>query len=186
MGGVFATADISDSQLQGQAGGPVLQSVSMQTAVQTSKKPPRKLCENLQAGYGVGPVTVPLLLLICQQLDATLFHDVDPSVPAALKVIGGNFDMVMETLSQFLEFISANVPLAQYAAMLPSLEDLVRRYHIAPSIALFIAQPAVYHVRLLQLAGTDLADDVKKWDASGVRVSSRCRCVYRCALCSCV
>ena len=86
MGGVSATADISDSQLQGQAGGPVLQSASLLASAQTSKKPPRKLCENFQAGFGMGPVTVPLLLLICQQLDATLFQDIDPQQPTSLKV----------------------------------------------------------------------------------------------------
>ena len=87
MGGVFTTADISDSQLVGQAGGAVLQSVSLLASAQTSKKPPRKLFENLQAGFGVGPVTVPLLLLICQQLDATLFADPNPLQPTPLKVV---------------------------------------------------------------------------------------------------
>ena len=86
-----------------------------------------------------------------------------------LQVIGGNFDMVMETLSQFLEFIAANVPLAQFSALLPSFQDLVQRYHLAPSIAMFVAQPAMYHVRMLQIGGGDVPDDVKKWDATGVR-----------------
>ena len=86
MGGVAPTADISDSQLLGQAGGPVLQSVSMQQAASVSKKPPKKLSDNLQLGYGVGPSTVPLLILVCQQLDATQFVDADPLSPTPLKV----------------------------------------------------------------------------------------------------
>jgi hypothetical protein len=83
----------------------------------------------------------------------------------------GNFDMVMETLSQLMEFVSTNLPPAVFAASLPSFADLVKRYHVSPSIALFLAQPAMYHVRMLQLAGTDVPEDLRKWDGTGVRAA---------------
>ncbi len=89
-------------------------------------------------------------------------------------MVGGNFDMVMDTLSQFLEFISSTVPMDQYASQLPSFSDLVNRYHITPSIALYIASPAIQHVREMTTAGSEVPEALSKWDATGVSSSTCC------------
>ncbi len=95
----------------------------------------------------------------------------------ARQVVGGNFDMVMESLSQLTEFVSTNLPPAVFAAALPSFLELVKHYHVPVSVALFVAQPAMYHVRMLQLAGSEVPEDLKKWDSTGVSENAGVHCV---------
>jgi hypothetical protein len=86
MGGMPMIADLSDSQLQGLAGGPTLQSVCMNLAASASRKPCRRLKDALIAGIDGRSMLLPLYILICQQVDHSLFYDPDPFNPAPLKV----------------------------------------------------------------------------------------------------
>lgn len=198
MGNVSSATNFSDSQLEDLSGGPVLQSVSMPVAAQVSKKPPRKLSEHLHKGVGAGSLVVPLYLLIVQQVDASLYEDADAlSVPplkvrgeccewvaadsmphrrmcvrAYSQVITENFDMVMDTLTQFSEFVSANVPVAQLAMHMPSLQDLVQVYRVPPTLALFMAQPILNHLRMqcIEAAGKGqeapaVAAEFRAWES---------------------
>ena len=69
------------------AGGPVLQLACLYVTALVSKKPVRRLRDVLLAGFGTGPLIVPLYLLMCRQMDNALFYDADPYCPEDLKVI---------------------------------------------------------------------------------------------------
>ncbi len=79
-------ADLSDSQLQGLAGGPTLQSVCMNLSASVSRKPCRRLKDALVTGIDGHSLLLPLYILICQQVDHSLFYDADSFNPAPLKV----------------------------------------------------------------------------------------------------
>ncbi len=84
--GLPAIAELSDAQLQGMAGGPVLQLACLHVTALVSKKPLRRLRDMLLAGVGTGPLVVPLYLLMCRQMDHSLYVDADPFCPEDLRV----------------------------------------------------------------------------------------------------
>lgn len=52
-----------------------------------------------------------------------------------IKVVSEQFDRCHGTLLQYVEFLtSAVTPLTAYAQLIPSLEDLVQKFHIEPEV----------------------------------------------------
>ena len=52
-----------------------------------------------------------------------------------IKVVSEQFDRCHGTLLQYVEFLSSAVtPLSAYGQLIPSLEDLVQKYHLEPEV----------------------------------------------------
>lgn len=52
-----------------------------------------------------------------------------------IKMVSEQFDRCHGTLLQYVEFLNGSVsPVSAYAQLIPSLEDLVHKYHIEPEV----------------------------------------------------
>lgn len=55
-----------------------------------------------------------------------------------IKMVSEQFDSCHGTLLQYVEFLCSSVtPASAYAQLIPSLDDLVHRYHLDPEVCLY-------------------------------------------------
>jgi hypothetical protein len=61
------------------------------------------------------------------------------------------YDKTQETLIQFSEFLSTNMPTKDYAALLPNAVELCQKYNMEPETAFHISRPvlSLLYVRIL-------------------------------------
>jgi THO complex subunit 2 len=85
-------------------------------------------------------MVVPLIVLICQQRSNILFN----TKTEHLKLLGRLYDTCQMTLVQFCEFIFTAVqPVSDYAKLIPSLPELLDKYHLQPSMAFHLIRPTL-------------------------------------------
>ncbi|CAB4304213.1 unnamed protein product [Prunus armeniaca] len=93
-------------------------------------------------------LAIPLLLLLAQHRSVVI---IDADAPY-IKMVSEQFDSVMETLLQYVEFLcSAVTPTSAYAQLIPSRDDLVHQYHLDPEVAFLIYRPVM---RLFKCRGS--------------------------------
>lgn len=64
-----------------------------------------------------------------------------------IKMVSEQFDRCHGTLLQYVDFLSSAIsPVMAYAQFIPSLNELVHKYHLEPEVTLFLCS------RLLQLS----------------------------------
>lgn len=154
MSGIEGIQDLSQTQLDAAAGGPVLRAEV--TAVSSPQggqvltaraKVIAKLKEGLMAaGFGSAStpgsqsgLLVPMLILIAQARNMILFQ----YETRHLKLIGMLYDQCQETLRQYLEFLEAATTPQQYAALVPTLPALALQYKLDASAAFDIFRPVL-------------------------------------------
>mmetsp|Transcript_11861 Transcript_11861/g.21788 ORF Transcript_11861/g.21788 Transcript_11861/m.21788 type:complete len:1487 (+) Transcript_11861:406-4866(+) len=139
MSGLDIIQDFSPETLLAMAGGEVLRGqarASMGAATVAKKKPIKRLRDTLE-GEGL---LMPLLILIAQQQQWVLFDKAKKN----LKLIGHNYDESSSVLLQFMEFVSALIPVQEFSSNhLVSLLDLTKKYHVEPAVAFHIARPVI-------------------------------------------
>eukprot|EP00467_Chlorarachnion_reptans_P021643 CAMPEP_0114501074 /NCGR_PEP_ID=MMETSP0109-20121206/8301_1 /TAXON_ID=29199 /ORGANISM="Chlorarachnion reptans, Strain CCCM449" /LENGTH=1425 /DNA_ID=CAMNT_0001678773 /DNA_START=253 /DNA_END=4530 /DNA_ORIENTATION=- len=137
MAGIDVDEELGEEQLKGQSGGPVLQS---ETATfrqfKNKKKGTKKMLDCLLKNHFL----LPLLILISQCKTHLVFN----SKLSDLTQISELVDRTQSILMQLGEFVQTYIPKRQdYAKHLPSLYDLVKKYHLDPADAFFIARPVL-------------------------------------------
>jgi hypothetical protein len=61
-------------------------------------------------------------------------------------VLGGKYDLTMETLSHYLDFVGMYVPYAQLAAMLPRFSEMASRFRLTPPQCFGVARPILRQI----------------------------------------
>ena len=114
-----------------------------------------------------------------------------------LQVIGGRFDLVIDTLAQFVDFVNVNIPCSTLAPMLPSFTELTDKYGLSPQLAFAIARPVLRQTIVIAAASApaggskaaaggaapavELDASLAPWNFRGVCVSAaNADCLLRC------
>ncbi|XP_073103404.1 THO complex subunit 2 isoform X2 [Elaeis guineensis] len=85
-------------------------------------------------------LAIPLLLLIAQHRSMVIINAEAPHI----KMVSEQFDRCHGTLLQYVEFLlSAVAPSTTYAQLIPSLDDLVHKYHLDPEVAFLVYRPVM-------------------------------------------
>ncbi|ONK75341.1 uncharacterized protein A4U43_C03F15830 [Asparagus officinalis] len=85
-------------------------------------------------------LAIPLLLLIAQHRSMVVINADVPHI----KMVSEQFDRCHGTLLQYVDFLGSSVsPSTAYAQLIPSLEDLVHKYHLDPEVAFLIYRPVM-------------------------------------------
>jgi len=136
MAGIDAIEELGEIQLEGQAGGVVLQSETATfRQMKNKKKPILFLIELLGDG-----VALPLMIL----MEQSKMHTIYKANMKYLELISELFDKTQGVLIQLGEFVTTHIPkLEGFKKMMPPLYDLVHKYHLTPSAAWFIARPVL-------------------------------------------
>ncbi|KAJ6816641.1 THO complex subunit 2 [Iris pallida] len=93
-------------------------------------------------------LAIPLLLLIAQHRSMVVIKADAPYI----KMVSEQYDRCHGTLLQYVEFLSSAIsPSTKYAQLIPSLDDLVHKYHLDPEVAFLVYRPVM---RLFKCAGS--------------------------------
>ncbi|KAJ3678301.1 hypothetical protein LUZ60_002104 [Juncus effusus] len=85
-------------------------------------------------------LAIPLLMLIAQHRSTVVIKNEAPYI----KMVSEQFDRAHGMLLQYVDFLSSAVsPVSSYSQLVPSLHDLVQKYHLEPEVAFLIYRPVM-------------------------------------------
>ncbi|TIC46980.1 hypothetical protein E3Q08_00348 [Wallemia mellicola] len=146
MSSVHPLADLSDAQIVSLSAGPALKSEAIPQesgdAARLIKKSSRKLRHALHSSQ----LTVPLLVLIAQQLQVCVY--MVPENESHPKHLSTLYDETLGVMLQYIEFLRSTPPLptdpwSKYEDSLPTFEDLVSKYGLEVGVAFTIIRPQI-------------------------------------------
>ncbi|KAL2653101.1 hypothetical protein R1flu_021229 [Riccia fluitans] len=143
MASVEYTENVTEDQLEAMAGGETMRFQATAFGVTRNNKALMKSTNRLRDSLfpkDEPKLAVPLLLLIAQQRTNVVVNANAPHI----KMVSEQFDRCHGTLLQYVEFLTSAVsPVSAYAQLIPSLDDLVHKYHIEPEVAFLIYRPVM-------------------------------------------
>ncbi|CCJ30037.1 unnamed protein product [Pneumocystis jirovecii] len=140
MAGIFPPTNLSESQLQGLAGGEYLKQIAM-SLIYDSKTISSKSSIRLLRSLVESNLAGPLLILIAQQKLVCIYR-MDDSDPH-LKLLANLLDECQNILVQYVEFLTANLDFVNFSKLLPTIPDMCLKYGIEPSVAFYIARTKI-------------------------------------------
>ena len=185
MTGCEALEDMSDAQIEAMAGGETLRAeavVGAKGSVTTRQRLKGVARLRHALTRGPDPLAAPLLVLIAQRRQALAYEDdggdddfggprggggggggVGFGARRHLKLTSQLYDSCQETLFHYCDFLAAAYPdPREYAAMLPSLRELVHDHGIEPGIAFHVWRPVLRHLEPRARAEEDDAEEEKE------------------------
>ena len=186
MTGCEALEDMSDAQIEAMAGGETLRAeavVGAKGSVTTRQRLKGVARLRHALTRGPDPLAAPLLVLIAQRRQALAYEDEDGGdddfggarggvyggggggfgARRHLKLTSQLYDSCQETLFHYCDFLAAAYPdPREYAAMLPSLRELVHDHGIEPGIAFHVWRPVLRHLEPRARAEEDDAEEEKE------------------------
>lgn len=143
MAGIEPLQNLSDSQVAALTGGRMLRMEAMMIAnagiATKTRLGLRKSSSRLLDALKQSMMIMPLLILIAQQRQACI-HLV-PDSEAHLKYLGNLFDTCQEILFQYIEFMHNQLDSQAYSDLIPTMDDLCRRFELEPAIASHLVRP---------------------------------------------
>ncbi|PWN35879.1 uncharacterized protein FA14DRAFT_172477 [Meira miltonrushii] len=143
MAGIEPLQNLSDSQVAALTGGRMLRMEAMMIAnagiATKTRLALRKSSSRLLHALKQSMMIMPLLILIAQQRQACI-HLV-PDSEAHLKYLGNLFDTCQEILFQYIEFMHNQLDSQAYSDLIPTMDDLCRRFELEPAIASHLVRP---------------------------------------------
>ncbi|CAK9221020.1 unnamed protein product, partial [Sphagnum troendelagicum] len=143
MAGVEYTENVTEDQLEAMAGGEAIRYQATAFGLTKNNKTLIKSTNRLRdslLGKDEPKLAVPLLLLIAQQRSHVVVHANAPYI----KMVSEQFDRCHGQLLQYVEFLTSAVsPVLAYAQLIPSLDDLIHKYHLEPEVAFLIYRPVI-------------------------------------------
>ncbi|KAJ4960752.1 hypothetical protein NE237_020662 [Protea cynaroides] len=163
MANVQYTENMTEEQLDAMAGSETLRYQATSFGITRNNKALVKSINRLKEALlpkEEPKLAIPLLLLIAQHPSVVIINADAPYI----KMVSEQFDRCHGTLLQYVEFLcSAITPGINYAQLIPSLDDLVHKYHLEPEVAFLIYRPVM---RLFKCStGSDIywpSDDVEE------------------------
>ncbi|XP_062113290.1 THO complex subunit 2 isoform X2 [Humulus lupulus] len=151
MANVQYTENLTEEQLDSMAGSETLRYQATSFGATRNNKALIKSTNRLRDSLlpkDEPKLAIPLLLLIAQHRSLVVINADAPYI----KMVSEQFDRCHGTLLQYVEFLSSSVtPASAYAQLIPSLDDLVRLYHLDPEVAFLIYRPVM---RLFKIQGS--------------------------------
>ncbi|KAK3166323.1 hypothetical protein QOZ80_1AG0044350 [Eleusine coracana subsp. coracana] len=142
MANVQYTENMTEEQVDAMAGSETLrQQASLFGATKNYKvlnKSTNKLRDSLLPKEEP-KLAVPLLLLIAQHRSKIIIN----ADATYIKMVSEQFDRCHGILLQYVEFLSSTITPNSYAQLIPTLQDLVHKYHIEPEVAFLIYRPVM-------------------------------------------
>lgn len=143
MAGIEPLQNLSDSQVAALTGGRMLRMEAMMIAnagiATKTRLALRKSSSRLLDALKQSMMIMPLLILIAQQRQACV-HLV-PDSEAHLKYLGNLYDTCQEILFQYIEFMHNQLDPQAYSDLIPTMDDLCRRFELEPAIASHLVRP---------------------------------------------
>ncbi|CCI48802.1 unnamed protein product [Albugo candida] len=136
MGSCGNNEDISQNQLEAQAGGP-----NLWNEPPDAKHMNRRAVPRLRDALVKRDLALPLCILICQMRGKIELSEDETS--GHLKLLGRLYDTCQLTLNQLLQFLNSTVDPASYQKILPSISTLVQEYNVSPELAMTMCRPAI-------------------------------------------
>lgn len=145
MAGIEPLQNLSDSQVAALTGGRMLRMEAMMIAnagiATKTRMGLRKSSSRLLDALKQSMMIMPLLILIAQQRQACI-HLV-PDSEAHLKYLGNLFDTCQEILFQYIEFMHNQLESQAYSDLIPTMDDLCRRFELETAIASHLVRPRI-------------------------------------------
>ncbi|OZC06059.1 hypothetical protein X798_06958 [Onchocerca flexuosa] len=139
MSGIESTTGLTADQLEALAGGDTLrQEAGSFSTARTNRRAILRLRDALFKEH----LIVGLSILTAQQRQCIVFSE-SPDIP--LKLAGQMLDQCQETLIQFGSFLRTNVRQEEYCNRMPSVWELIGRFHLPVDAAFFISRPTFMH-----------------------------------------
>eukprot|EP01116_Phalansterium_solitarium_P022218 TRINITY_DN7258_c0_g1_i1.p1 TRINITY_DN7258_c0_g1~~TRINITY_DN7258_c0_g1_i1.p1 ORF type:complete len:1434 (-),score=569.04 TRINITY_DN7258_c0_g1_i1:98-4399(-) len=129
MTGIEIIEHMGSGQLEAQAGGETLR---IEASIGQQRTSLRKPSNRLRDALTSTKLMIPLLVLIAQQRAIIIYN----SESRQLKLIGDLYDKCQETFLQYVEFLTSHVSSPVFAAQLPSVLDLCKKYYLDHECAL--------------------------------------------------
>lgn len=143
MSNVQFTENMTEEQLDAMAGSETLRYQATSFGMTRNNKALMKSTNRLRDSLlpkDQPQLAIPLLLLIAQYR-STVVINADGSY---VKMVSEQFDRCHGTLLQYVEFLSnALSPASTYAQLIPTLSDLIHKYHLEPEVAFLIYHPVM-------------------------------------------
>ncbi len=148
MTGVAPVFEVSDGQLDALSGSETLinQIIVAQLGEQSksgneraAERGRQRLLRALCIGSENEQLVIPLLILLAQQRKLITLQ----SQVSHLKLVAELYDRCQEVTVQYAEFLRKALPLADYAARLPSIKNLGIEYSIDPEIIFELYRPLI-------------------------------------------
>ncbi|MCO5571108.1 hypothetical protein L7F22_024840 [Adiantum nelumboides] len=144
MANVEYTENVTEEQLEAMAGGETLRLHTTSFGATKNNKALLKSTNRLRDALlpkDEPKLAVPLLLLIAQHRSKVV---IDADAPH-IKMVSEQFDRCHGTLLQYVEFLTnAVTPATAYAQLIPSLDDLLHKYHIEPEVCFLLYRPILH------------------------------------------
>jgi len=151
MTGVAPVFEVSDGQLDALSGSETLigQIIVAQLGEQSksgNERAAERGRQRLLRALCIGPehdqLAIPLLILLAQQRKLITLQ----SQVSHLKLVAELYDRCQEVTVQYAEFLYKALPVADYAARLPSIKDLAIEYRIDPEIIFELHRPLIRNI----------------------------------------
>ncbi|KAL1434887.1 hypothetical protein MTO96_001763 [Rhipicephalus appendiculatus] len=154
MTGIESTEQATQDQLEAMCGGELLKAEGGYFhQLRNTKKSSQRLKDSLLEQ----DLALPLCLLMAQQKNCILYREQEAS---HLKLVGKLYDQCQDTLVQFCSFLSSSLSTEEYAGRLPSVDQLLSKFHVQADVAFFLARPMFGHQITLKF------DEAKRKDKS--------------------
>lgn len=143
MANVEYTENMTEEQLEAMAGGETLRFQATSFGATKNNKALLKSTNRLRDALlpkDEPKLAIPLLLLIAQHRSRVVINADAPYI----KMVSEQFDRCHGTLLQYVEFLSSAVtPSTLYAQLIPSLDELLHKYHIEPEVCFLVYRPVM-------------------------------------------
>merc|ERR1719457_160292 len=140
MSGIEISDEVTNDQLEALQGGELLKAEAAYFGqVRNTKKSASRLKESL-INEGLA---VPLCVLMAQQRSGVVF--MKSSENMHLKLVGKLTDQCHDTMMQFGNFLSNQLPGEEYVKRFPPINSLHQEYHTPPDAAFFLSRTMFQH-----------------------------------------
>lgn len=144
MAGLQAQTNLSESQLQGLAGGEILSTQAM-SLINEKRSVIRKSSSRLINCLRSEDLTTPLLILLAQLRSSCIYKTKEAETH--LKLLGNLYDSCQDTLLLYTTLLTTNMDPVAYAAVVPPFQDLLESFGIEPVVAFHISRPVFKHLQ---------------------------------------
>ncbi|KAL2316276.1 hypothetical protein POMI540_0224 [Schizosaccharomyces pombe] len=137
MTGLQPWTNLSDNQIQGAAGGPVLRQLSLSLIYENPdvvRKSSMRLFNTLQKNG----LATQLLVLLSQKYSTCIYDVTDEN--SHLKLISSLQDECSDVLYLLMEFLNMVCSPKSYYKLIPSFEQLIQDFHIQPQVAFYLSR----------------------------------------------
>ncbi|XP_052738245.1 THO complex subunit 2 isoform X1 [Bicyclus anynana] len=149
MAGIEAAEEMTPEQLDAMAGGELLKGeAGYFSQVRNTRRSSARLKEAIVGNN----LDIALCILSAQQRHCCVWKEyaedsASSSEPpgSQLKVVGRLADQCQDALVQLGTFLASSHAPEEYAARLPSLQELLRDYHVDADVAFFLYRPVLTH-----------------------------------------